>query len=73
LAETFMFWFGTAILLYFSGNLLLFLYSSLVASLDVETNYQIWGIHAVLNILLYSMYTIALWSKPEQRISAKFS
>ena len=73
LAESFMFWFCTGVLLYFSANLLLFLYSSMIAQMDVDTNYQIWGIHAVLNILLYLFYTIALWSKPEQRISAKFS
>lgn len=72
LPKTFIFWFSTACLLFFSGNLLLFIYSNyVIAGSSVEFS-EIWAIHAVLNILLYFVYVIALLCRPERPISARF-
>ncbi|MEL6588760.1 MAG: hypothetical protein AAFQ68_01695 [Bacteroidota bacterium] len=61
--RTFSFWFSTAVLIYFSANLLLFIYSNMIMVEDHSTFMQIWAMHGFLNILLYSFYAVALWQK----------
>lgn len=57
------FWLAAGCSLYFAGNSLLFLFSKFVNSLSPNTFLLIWTIHAVLTILLYIVYTIAIRCK----------
>ncbi|MFK7921203.1 MAG: hypothetical protein AB8H47_04565 [Bacteroidia bacterium] len=61
--RTFAFWFSTAILVYFSSNLLLFIYSNVIMVEEHSTFMEVWAMHSLLNILLYLFYAIALWQK----------
>ncbi len=71
--RSFMFWFATAILLYFSANLLLFIYSNYIVGEDSRTFLEVWAIHAFLNILLYLLYTVALCVALQPLKSPRFS
>lgn len=70
--KTFMFWFSIAILVYFSGNLLLFIYSNQITTLGIESKEsealadQIIVINYILNILLYILYTVAFLCKEQK-------
>lgn len=59
-ARTFPFWVGSGLLLYFSGNFLLFVFSNFVKDLDSEVFQAVWMVHTLLVILLYLMYTTGL-------------
>lgn len=60
--RTFGFWTSTGVLIYFSGNLVLFFFSTFVAQQSGPVFDAIWGVHAILSILLYLIYTVAvLW------------
>lgn len=63
-ARTFGFWLCTGLLIYFSSNLLLFVFSTFVVQQSARVFDAIWGVHAILVILLYLIYTIAiLWAR----------
>lgn len=75
LEKTFMFWVSSAILIFFSGNLLLFITSTyLLDPLVVpESTYnEVWAIHGFLNLLLYLLYSIALCLPLQPRKSPKY-
>lgn len=62
--KTFEFWICTGLLFFFSGNFLLFVFSNFLMTIDMTSYEPIWKIHIVLNLMLYSMYSIAiLWVK----------
>jgi hypothetical protein len=62
--QTFAFWMCTGILIYFSGNLLLFMFSNFIVEQSKAVFTAIWGVHAILVILLYLTYSVAiLWAK----------
>lgn len=56
-----LFWFNTAILLYFSGNLFLFLFTNYLVAHSGENFYELWGIHSVLNIIFYILISVGFW------------
>ena len=56
-----MFSISTGLLLFFSGNFLIFLFINFMLQYSQKLNYQVWMIHALLNGLLYLTYTYALW------------
>lgn len=58
-----IFWISAGILIYFSGNLILF-YINNALNLTLEESYIIWGMHAVVNIVLILFYTRAIWVHP---------
>lgn len=58
------FWVATAILLYFSGSLVIFAFSNYMHLKDPNLNLNIWTIHAVPNIILNLLLAIGLWMKP---------
>lgn len=72
--RTFMFWFSIAILIFFSGNLLLFIYSNHLTSIAsksddaFEVTQQIMFINYILNIFLYLFYSIAFLCKESKTI-----
>ncbi len=62
--RTFEFWMCTGLLIFFSGNFLLFVFSNYVLNTELEVFMAIWKVNAILNILLYLIYCIALlWVK----------
>lgn len=62
--KTFEFWFCAGLLLFFSGNFLLFIFSEFLLSIEQSAYDVIWKIHCILIILLYLIYSIALlWVK----------
>lgn len=63
------FWIGFGFILYFASNLLLFTFSELVFSQGSEVFQSIWAIHAILTILLYISFTIALLCKKTEMTS----
>lgn len=58
-----LFWISTGILLYFSSNLFIFLFTNYVNSSN-RALFIIWGIHGIFSILLNIFYSFALWVKP---------
>jgi hypothetical protein len=60
-----MFSISTGLLLFFSGNFLIFLFINFILQYSQKFNYQVWMIHALLNGLLYLTYTYALWKTRE--------
>ena len=65
LERQFLFWFGTGNLLYFSGNLLLFIFSNYIIGQSPTLAIQIWMANVVLTFLRILFYTIALaWKDP---------
>lgn len=76
--RTFLFWFSIAILVYFGGNLLLFIYFNHITNVGMQSSeaadkmMQLKFITYFLNILLYILYSISfLWkeSKNTQKSS----
>lgn len=63
------FWFGAGLIVYFASNLMLFTFNKLVLLQGKEIALYIWSIHAVLNILLYISYSIALLCRKTETIS----
>jgi hypothetical protein len=55
-----MFWVSTGLLLYFSGNLLIFLTSNVVLKYSPVISRHVWTIHAMLYTFLNVFYSIAL-------------
>jgi len=63
--RTFEFWICAGLLLFFSGNFLLFIFSKfIILTIETAAYEAIWKIHCILIILLYLLYTLALlWVK----------
>jgi len=66
-----MFWISVAVLLYFSGNFLVFLISE-YALVSERMSFTIWGIHALINIIKNILFAIALWVQPTKLNSPSF-
>ncbi len=58
--QTFAFWLCTGLLVFFSTNLLIFLFSTFIVAQSSIVFKTLWGLHAVLAILLYLIYSFAL-------------
>lgn len=59
-----IFWISAGCLLYFSSSLFIFIYSNVLFGVH-RNSFTIWGLHALMSILHYIFYTIALWVKPK--------
>ena len=59
-----MFWVSAGLLLYFSGNLLIFLTSNAVLHLSRDISHSVWAIHALLYSFLNCFYVVALSVTP---------
>lgn len=55
-----MFWINSGILVYFSGNLFIFIFSNYILP-HKSLNMLFWSIHATLNLFIYTFYAIGLW------------
>ncbi|RZK30165.1 MAG: hypothetical protein EOO61_19625 [Hymenobacter sp.] len=61
-----LFWLSAGLFIYFACDVLIFIFSNFILySYSKLFNYQLWGLHAVLTILLYFFYTLALWIDPK--------
>ncbi len=56
-----LFWFNTAILMYFSGNLFLFVFSNYLENHFAKVSPALCGIHSLLNIVFYLLISIGFW------------
>jgi len=63
-----LFWFNTAILTYFSGNLFLFVFSNYLENHFAKVSPALWGIHSLLNIVFYFLISTGFWKTATQRI-----
>ncbi|WP_299313302.1 hypothetical protein [uncultured Aquimarina sp.] len=61
-----MFWINAGFLIYFSSNLILFFINNNMFKGSTEASYLVWGLHAIVNIVLTIFYTIALWVHPKK-------
>lgn len=61
-----MFWINAGFLIYFSSNLILFFINNSMFSQAGEVSYLVWGLHAIVNIILILFFTIAVWVNPNQ-------
>lgn len=59
-----MFWVASGALLYFAGNLFLFIFINYVLAGSTNAAYAEWGIHSAINITANLCYTAALWLSP---------
>lgn len=61
-----MFWINSGFLIYFSSNLILFYVNNSLFKGVTEASHIVWGLHAIVNIVLTIFYTIALWVYPKK-------
>lgn len=59
LDQSFWFWTSAGLWLYFSSNLMLFMFTNFFTNRSDQLFLGVWSIHAVLNIILYIFYSIA--------------
>ncbi len=58
-----LFWITVGVLLYFSGNLIIFISTNYV-KISNQALLTLWSVHAIFNIILNTTYAIALWVRP---------
>lgn len=69
-ARTFGFWLSTGVLIFFSGNLLLFFFSNYIFNMEHHVFRAIWDIHALLVLIIHVHYIIAiLWARKNPTLS----
>ncbi len=62
-----MFWINSGFLIYFSSNLILFFINNYMFKDEASAaSYLVWGLHAIMNIVLNLFYTVALWVNPKR-------
>jgi hypothetical protein len=61
LLNTSFFWINIAILIYFAGNLFLFLFSNHLQKNNWEQYLAVYNIHSVTNIMYYILISIGFW------------
>lgn len=59
-----LFWVSVGLLLYFAGNLFIFISSNYVLEHSVALSTRLWDIHSLLYAVLLGLYTWALWISP---------
>ncbi|MBG6133465.1 hypothetical protein IWQ47_004875 [Aquimarina sp. EL_43] len=64
-----MFWINSGFLIYFSSSLILFFMNNTLFKGVTEASHILWGLHAVINIVLTIFYTVAIWVKPQKEIN----
>ncbi|MDR6197810.1 hypothetical protein [Siphonobacter sp. SORGH_AS_0500] len=55
------FWVSGGLLIYFSSNTILYLFAEFARRYSQEFNWSFWIVHSILDMLLYTTYTVALW------------
>ena len=71
LDRSFWFWLNAGILIYFSPNLLLFMFTNELMTISDPLFLAVWSIHAGLNFIFYGFYSIAVLCRdPESSYSS---
>lgn len=61
-----IFWVSVGLVIYHLGNVQIYLFSNyLLSHYSHQLNINIWDIHALLLVVLYSCYLVALWIRPQ--------
>jgi hypothetical protein len=60
-----MFWVSAGVVLYFTGNSLIFLTSNLTLFYSRELSLTVWTVHALLYSFLHGFYIVALCVTPQ--------
>lgn len=55
------FWINTGILLYFAGNLILFIFNDYILTHQGSSHIALWAIHSILNIFYNILIAIGFW------------
>ncbi|WP_459210127.1 hypothetical protein [Aquimarina rhabdastrellae] len=66
-----MFWINSGFLMYFSSNLILFFVNNTLfknVTTATTASYMLWGLHAIINIILIMFYTIAIWIHQKKQL-----
>lgn len=63
-----LFWFNTAVLLYFSGGLILFIFNSYILKHSYKMHHELWGINSLLNIVFNLLMAIGFWKTKHKQI-----
>ena len=66
LDRSFWFWISAGLLLYFTCNLLMFMFTNWLMEKEDELFVAVWAIHAVLNFVLYGRYALGLLCKDQE-------
>lgn len=61
-----MFWINSGFLIYFSSNIILFFLNNNLFEKSTEASYVVWGLHAIINMILTIFYTVSVWVKPKK-------
>ena len=59
-----LFWISTGLLIYFAGNILIFISSNYVMQHLRDSSVKIWAVHAVLYMVLHGFYSLSLCIRP---------
>jgi hypothetical protein len=62
-----MFWVSVGLLLYFSGNVFIFISSNYVIQHSRDLSMKLWDVHAILYMVLNGLYAGALWISPSSK------
>lgn len=63
--SAFRFWIVIGVLIYFAGNLFIFVFSNYLLRESPDTFNHLWGIHSVVNIIYHTLIAYAFWkTKP---------
>lgn len=62
-----MFWVSCAVIIYFSSNIFVFMYSNYLLQYSKLLGMRIWFIHALFFVLFHIMLALSLWSSPPNR------
>lgn len=66
LDNSFWFWVSAGLLLYFSCNLMLFIFTNSLTNREDQLFLGVWAIHAGLNFLLYGFYAVAFLCQDQE-------
>ncbi len=65
-----LFWFNTAVLIYFSGGLFLFIFNTYVFKHSTKMHNELWGsVNSVLNIIFNLLLATGFWKTKHRQIS----
>jgi hypothetical protein len=63
-------WINSGIFIYYSSSLLIFYFSDAMARvLPIYLNQNIWILHSLFSMIMYSCFIVALWKRPKNLIS----
>ncbi|MDO7847983.1 hypothetical protein Q5H92_16580 [Hymenobacter sp. M29] len=62
-----LFWISVGLLLYFAGNVFIFISSNYVMQHSSALSLRLWDIHAWLYMVLYGLFAWALWISPSTK------